>query len=59
MSLNQKKPLTSGQSPDEMGLPSVMTCQHYVKMPEYSSYEILKARFGQAIADGSANFTLS
>lgn len=23
-------------------LPSVNTCQHYVKFPEYSSYEILK-----------------
>jgi len=59
MSLNQKKPLTSDQSPDEMGLPSVMTCQHYVKMPEYSSYEILKARFEQAIAEGGCAFYLN
>ena len=42
-----------------MVLPSVSSCQHYVKMPEYSSYEILKARFELAIEEGSENFTLS
>ena len=37
-------------------LPSVNTCLHYVKMPEYESFEILKQKFGQAIQEGSNYF---
>jgi E3 ubiquitin-protein ligase TRIP12 len=40
-------------------LPSVMTCQNYVKMPDYSSYEVLRERFTTAVAEGASNFTLS
>lgn len=29
-------------------LPSVMTCQNFLKIPDYSSYEILKERFDVA-----------
>ena len=58
MSLNCKKPVRSDQTPD-MILPSVSSCQHYVKMPEYSSYAILRARFELAVREGSENFTLS
>jgi hypothetical protein len=36
-----------------------MTCQNYVKMPEYSSYDILKARFDLAIKEGSIGFTFN
>jgi E3 ubiquitin-protein ligase TRIP12 len=37
-----KKPLDPADNPDHI-LPSVMTCQNYVKLPRYSSFEILKA----------------
>lgn len=40
-------------------LPSVMTCQNYVKLPAYSSFEALKAKFEQAYNEGASNFTLS
>lgn len=36
-----------------------MTCQNYVKMPEYSTYEVLRERFNLAIKEGANNFTLS
>jgi E3 ubiquitin-protein ligase TRIP12 len=45
-------------NPDEC-LPSVMTCAHYLKVPEYSSAEMLKKRFIQAITDGKGSFHLS
>ena len=45
-------------SPDEK-CPSVNTCHHYVKFPEYSSYEILKHKFEQAILYGADNFALT
>lgn len=47
-----------GQSPDEI-LPSVMACRNYVKCPQYSSYELFKARFDYAVAEGQQNFSLS
>ena len=40
-------------------LPSVNTCQNYVKMPEYSSYELLKSKFDLAVREGSVGFSLS
>ena len=40
-------------------LPSVMTCQNYVKLPPYSCYEVLKAKFEKAYNEGCNNFTLS
>jgi len=36
-----------------------MTCQNYVKMPDYSSFEVLKERFDLAVREGANNFTLS
>lgn len=53
-----KKPTGLNEKADSI-LPSVMTCQNYVKMPEYSSYEVLKQRFSIAINEGANNFTLS
>ena len=44
--------------PDEK-CPSVNTCLHYVKFPEYSSFEILKHKFEQAILMGADNFALT
>lgn len=42
MTVVHKKPLDPKDNPDNI-LPSVMTCQNYVKLPSYSSYEILKS----------------
>lgn len=42
-----------------MYLPSVMTCQNFVKMPEYSSYEVLVERFTTAVREGANGFSLS
>lgn len=40
-------------------LPSVMTCVNYLKLPEYSSKEILKNKLFTAIRDGQYAFLLS
>lgn len=53
-----KKPINPMEDANEI-LPSVMTCQNYVKLPNYSSYEILKAKFEQAYNEGCNNFNLS
>ena len=49
---------TETRFPDQQ-CPSVNTCHHYVKIPEYSSYEILKHKFEQAVLLGSGHFALS
>ena len=53
-----KKPAYAHDQKDDI-LPSVMTCQNYIKMPDYSSYEVLKAKFDYAIEEGSVGFSLS
>ncbi|EMC99746.1 hypothetical protein BAUCODRAFT_30147 [Baudoinia panamericana UAMH 10762] len=40
-------------------LPSVMTCVNYLKMPDYTSMEVLKERLGVAIREGQGAFHLS
>ncbi|KAF2764739.1 hypothetical protein EJ03DRAFT_331581 [Teratosphaeria nubilosa] len=40
-------------------LPSVMTCVNYLKMPDYSSLNILKEKLGVAIREGQGAFHLS
>ncbi|EXJ90860.1 E3 ubiquitin-protein ligase TRIP12 [Capronia coronata CBS 617.96] len=40
-------------------LPSVMTCVNYLKLPDYSSQEVLKARLFVAIREGQGAFHLS
>ncbi|KAK4990001.1 Ubiquitin fusion degradation protein 4 [Elasticomyces elasticus] len=40
-------------------LPSVMTCVNYLKMPDYSSLEVLKRKLGVAIREGQGAFHLS
>jgi E3 ubiquitin-protein ligase TRIP12 len=42
MTLVHKKPLLLKDNPDHI-LPSVMTCQNFVKLPSYSSFEVLKS----------------
>jgi len=36
-----------------------MTCQNYVKLPDYSSLEVLKAKMNYAIKEGLNSFNLS
>ncbi|KAI5852847.1 hypothetical protein DFP73DRAFT_19029 [Morchella snyderi] len=40
-------------------LPSVMTCVNYLKLPDYSTLEILKERLSVAIREGQGAFHLS
>nr|XP_031864296.1 uncharacterized protein CI109_000209 [Kwoniella shandongensis]KAA5531368.1 hypothetical protein CI109_000209 [Kwoniella shandongensis] len=40
-------------------LPSVMTCAQYLKMPDYSTKEILAAQIQRAMRDGGGSFHLS
>ncbi|TPX44865.1 hypothetical protein SeLEV6574_g04240 [Synchytrium endobioticum] len=40
-------------------LPSVMTCTNYLKVPAYSSAEIMRRRFDVAIKEGAGCFHLS
>ena len=58
VSINRVADSTLNVAPDEK-CPSVNTCHHYVKFPEYSSYEILKWKFEQAIMLGADNFALT
>ena len=58
LTLVLKKPMNPLDNPDEI-LPSVMTCQNFVKMPGYSTYEALKSKFELAYNEGGNNFTLS
>lgn len=40
-------------------LPSVMTCVNYLKMPDYSTVEVLKDKLNMAITMGQGAFHLS
>jgi len=53
----QKRP-EDGVSPDAY-LPSVMTCANYVKLPDYSSKEVMRERLLTAIHEGQGAFYLS
>jgi hypothetical protein len=45
-------------SPDA-SLPSVMTCANYLKLPEYSTKEILRERLRYAISEGQRRFDMT
>ena len=58
-------PLTSvrkqpegSEEPDNY-LPSVMTCVNYLKLPDYSSEEVMRERLGKASREGQLSFHLS
>ena len=53
-----RRALEQSANPDDF-LPSVMTCANYLKMPEYSSPEILRGKLLLAITDGQETFHLS
>ncbi|KAG0378953.1 Ubiquitin fusion degradation protein 4 [Mortierella sp. AD032] len=40
-------------------LPSVMTCANYLKMPDYSTKEVMMAKFKTAYEEGQGSFHLS
>ena len=48
-----------GTTAADADLPSVMTCANYLKLPPYSSEEIMKARILFAIKEGQCSFDLS
>jgi len=50
-------PLTAHAS--TLVLPSVMTCSHALKLPNYPSLEIMREKILVAITEGSQGFTLS
>ncbi len=58
MTVVLKKPLTVLENPD-LTLPSVMTCQNFIKLPPYSTFEQLRDKFRTAYEEGCNNFTLS
>ncbi|XP_042440101.1 E3 ubiquitin-protein ligase UPL4-like [Zingiber officinale] len=43
----------------DLGLPSVMTCANYLKLPQYSSKDIMRERLLYAISEGQGSFHLS
>jgi len=51
----QKSIINSNQHTDEI-LPTASTCHIYLKLPSYSSYDILYAKLIQAIEEGHENF---
>ena len=53
-----KKHCEEGNDPDDY-LPTVMTCQNYLKLPEYSNYDILERKLLFAMNEGLNEFNLS
>ncbi|CAB3980054.1 E3 ubiquitin- ligase TRIP12, partial [Paramuricea clavata] len=53
-----RKTLEASMSPDSY-LPSVMTCMNYLKLPDYSTKEIMKEKLHQAAVEGQHSFHLS
>lgn len=54
----RKLPTNPQVCPDKY-LPSVMTCQNYLKLPEYSSYEVIKQQIKYAFTEAKETFHLS
>ena len=40
-------------------LPSVMTCVNYLKMPDYSTLDVLREKLSVAVKEGQGAFHLS
>ena len=53
-----KKTFEPGENPDDY-LPSVMTCVNYLKLPDYSSIEIMNMKLKIAANEGQQSFHLS
>jgi E3 ubiquitin-protein ligase TRIP12 len=48
-----------GQSDSDSYLPSVMTCVNYLKLPDYTSMDIMRERLRMAVEEGQMSFHLS
>ncbi|KAK6633232.1 hypothetical protein RUM44_003833 [Polyplax serrata] len=48
-----------GDASSDNFLPSVMTCVNYLKLPDYSSVEVMRQRLSLAAREGSHSFHLS
>jgi len=57
LTIVQKRP-EGGNSPDSY-LPSVMTCANYLKLPDYSTKDVMRERLLTAIHEGQGCFLLS
>lgn len=53
-----RKTMECNQLADDY-LPSVMTCVNYLKLPDYSSKEVMRAKLRIATSEGSSAFHLS
>ncbi|CAB3366687.1 Hypothetical predicted protein [Cloeon dipterum] len=53
-----RKTLEGNMDPDDF-LPSVMTCVNYLKLPDYSSIEVMRAKLQVAAQEGQHSFHLS
>ena len=53
-----RKTCEASENPDNF-LPSVMTCVNYLKLPDYSSAEIMRQKLDQAAREGQLSFHLS
>jgi len=53
-----RKTVESTENADDF-LPSVMTCVNYLKLPEYSSSDVMRARLAVAAREGQLSFHLS
>jgi E3 ubiquitin-protein ligase TRIP12 len=54
----KKKPEIGHENPDDY-LPTVMTCQNFLKIPEYSNIVVLKEKLLLAMNEGGNAFHLS
>jgi E3 ubiquitin-protein ligase TRIP12 len=53
-----RKAFEANENPDNF-LPSVMTCVNYLKLPDYSSIEVMREKLAQAAQEGQLSFHLS
>ncbi|GJQ67325.1 hypothetical protein Trydic_g8224 [Trypoxylus dichotomus] len=53
-----RKTLEPNMNPDDF-LPSVMTCVNYLKLPDYSSIEVMREKLRLAASEGQHSFHLS
>lgn len=54
-----RKTADAGNGSGDHYLPSVMTCVNYLKLPDYSSIEVMRAKLTTAMRDGQLSFHLS
>lgn len=52
------KPAEAPYTSDDY-LPSVMTCVNYLKMPDYSTLDVLREKLNVAVKEGQGAFHLS